>query len=108
MGTSGYTWFSDGHLDEWGSLSAGLSTQVTFPKPMDSTPTFAGAYPYYASGDTKTYWPLVRAISQTEMWVLHGRWGDSGNLIYDTNVAKQWYARGYKATNKQAVYIIKY
>lgn len=108
LGTSGYIWFSDGHLDEWGSVNASLSATVTLPKKMDNAPTFAGAYPYYASGDTQSYWPLVKNVSKSGLTILHGRWENSGVLQYTTQVAKEWYARGYKATNKQAVYIIKY
>ncbi len=98
---NGYSLFSDGHLDMWGYTEAELTSHITFPKELIDYPTSVVSYPYYASTDTNTYWPVARKISKTDAYLVHGRWATNGGLVYETNVAQEWYARGNINTNEQ-------
>ena len=81
-------------MDLWGYTAAEVTSNITFEKELEGYPTMVSSYPYYASGDNASYWPLARKMTKTGGILTHARWGSNGLMYQDTNVAQQWYARG--------------
>lgn len=78
----------------WGSTSTALTSTITFPKEISSdTPSGIMATTLYDQSDTNTYFTAIKRTTKTGTSVVSGRWNNNGNLIYDTQTSKEWWAK---------------
>lgn len=88
----------------WGSTLAALTSTITFPKEIiTDVPSGIMATTLYDPSDTNTYFTAIGQTTKTGAKIVSGRWGNSGNLIYDTQTSKEWWLKATINSAEQPV-----